>query len=168
LTHAAIMETMLKFEPITKYERGLIFRLLSQSFAEVLNDELQAKIKQFDNDAFENPDTVGACVFVSTLKGEVIGMASYDPRQGPQMGIIGWNCVLPEHRGKGIGRMQIEEILRRFKNSGFEKAFVRTGEHPFFSPAQKMYEQCGFHLSKRHETGDQPGCGTLDYEMELQ
>jgi GNAT superfamily N-acetyltransferase len=162
------METMLKFEPITKFERGLIFRLLSQSFAEVLNDELQAKIKQFDNDAFENPDTVGACVFVSTLKGEVIGMASYDPRQGPQMGIIGWNCVLPEHRGKGIGRMQIEEILRRFKNSGFKKAFVRTGEHPFFSPAQKMYEHCSFCLSKRHQTGDQPGYGTLDYEMELQ
>ena len=37
---------MLKFEPITKYEKGVVFSLLSRSFAEVLNDSLEEKMKQ--------------------------------------------------------------------------------------------------------------------------
>lgn len=160
--------TVLKFEPIIKFEQGLIFRLLSQSFAEILNEELEEKIKQFDKETFENPDTVGACVFVSTLNGEVVGMASWDPRQGPKIGIIGWNCVLPKRRRQGVGIAQIEEILKRFCSSGFEKAFVRTGEHPFFEDAQRMYQQCGFSISRRHQTGDQLGYGTIDYEIKLQ
>jgi GNAT superfamily N-acetyltransferase len=159
---------MLKFEPIIKFERGLVFRLLSQSFAEFLNDELEEKIKQFDKESFGNPDTVGKCVFVSTLNGEAVGMASWDPRQGPKVGIIGWNCVLPKHRGQGIGITQIEEILKRFRSSGFEKAFVKTGEHSFFEAARRMYRRCGFSISKRHQAGDQPGYGTIDYEIKLQ
>ena len=63
--------------------------------------------------------------------------------------------------------MQVKEILRRLKLSDFKKAFVRTGEHPFFTNAQKMYAACGFKEIKRHPTGDQPGYGTIDYELKL-
>ncbi|MHC4124608.1 MAG: GNAT family N-acetyltransferase, partial [Planctomycetota bacterium] len=95
---------MLKFEPITKYDKGFVFSLLSQSFAELWNDELEEKIKQFDREVFENPDTVGACTFISTLNGEAMGMASWDPRQGPEVGIIGYNCILPEYQSRGFGK----------------------------------------------------------------
>jgi GNAT superfamily N-acetyltransferase len=74
---------------------------------------------------------------------------------------------LPEFRAKGFGTLQIKEILRRFKDAGYERAFVRTGEHPFFIPAQKMYLACGFKECERHPTGDQPNFGTIDYEMYL-
>jgi GNAT superfamily N-acetyltransferase len=158
---------MLKFEPITKHQRGLIAELLSHGFAGVMDNALQDKIKEFDKEVFEKPDTVGACVFISTLNGKSVGMASWDPRQWPKVGIIGWNCVLPEHRGNGIGKAQIEEILKRLRILGFEKVFVRTGEHPFFTSAQKMYAACGFKEIKRHPTGDQPGYGTIDYDIEL-
>ncbi len=30
-----------------------------------------------------------------------------------------------------------------------------------------MYAACGFKESKRHPTSDQPGYGTIDYEIEL-
>ena len=40
--------------------------------------------------------------------------------------------------------MQIEEVLRRFRVWGFRKAIVTTGDDPFFQPAQRMYEACGF------------------------
>ena len=63
--------------------------------------------------------------------------------------------------------MQIKEILGRLKRDGFKKAFVRTGEHPFFTRAQNMYASCGFKEIKRHPTGDQPGYGTIDYEIGL-
>lgn len=72
------------------------------------------------------------CVFISILNDEPIGMASWDPRQVPEVGIIGYNCILPEYQGKGFGKTQIQEILKRLKNQGFEKALVTTGEHPFF------------------------------------
>jgi len=158
---------MIEFSRITEYEPGIIFSLLSQSFAELWNDELEEKIRQFDKEVFENPDTVGACTFISTLNGKPVGMASWDPRQGPELGIIGWICVLPEFQGKGFGKIQIKEILRRLKRDGFKKAFVRTGEHPFFSNAQKMYAACGFKESKRYPTGNQQGYGTIDYEIKL-
>ena len=158
---------MLTFEDISDYKPGIIFSLLSQSFAELWNDELEEKIKQFDKEVFESPDTVGACTFISTLNGKAVGMASWDPRQGPELGEIGFNCILPEYQGKGFGKAQIKEIFRRLKEAGFEKAFVRTGEHPFFAKAQKMYVACGFRESKRYPIGDQPGYGTIDYEIEL-
>jgi GNAT superfamily N-acetyltransferase len=159
--------TMLKFEPIRKFKHGLIFRLLSQSFAELINDELEEKIKQFDKEIFENPDTVGACVFVSTLNGQAIGMASWDPRQGPEIGIIGYNCILPEFGGRGFGKAQINEVLRRFKAMRFKKAIVTTGDHPFFLKATKIYLACGFKETRRHSKSSDQRYGSIDYEIEM-
>jgi len=158
---------VLVFSEITEYEPVIIFSLLSQSFAELWNDELEEKIKRFDKEVFENPDTVGACIFISTLNGKPVGMASWDPKQGPELGIIGYNCILPEYQSRGFGKAQIKEILKRLKEQGFKKVIVTTGEHPFFEPADKMYLACGFKEIKRHPTGDQPGYGTIDYELEL-
>lgn len=158
---------MLTFEPIIKYEKGIIFTLLSQSFSEVSDEKLEEIMRQYDNEVFENPDTVGACVFVSMFNDSITGMASWDPRQGPEHGIIGWDCILPEYQGKGFGKAQMFEVLRRLKQEGFQKAFVRTGEHPFFIRAQKMYLACGFQEIKRYSTGDQPGYGTIEYQIIL-
>ena len=43
---------MLKFTQITEYEPGTVLSLLSQSFEELWNDELEEKIKQFDREIF--------------------------------------------------------------------------------------------------------------------
>ncbi|MHC4636776.1 MAG: GNAT family N-acetyltransferase [Planctomycetota bacterium] len=158
---------MLKFEPIPKYEKGVVFSLLSQSFVELWNDELEEKIKQFDREVFENPDTVGACAFISTLNGNPIGMASWDPRQGPEFGIIGYNCILPEYQGRGFGKTQIKEILKRLQYQRFKKVIVTTGEHPFFDPADKMYLACGFIEIRRYNEGRDTRYGSIDYEIKL-
>jgi GNAT superfamily N-acetyltransferase len=158
---------MVEFTGIAGYERGIVYSLLCRSFAELLNDEFEEKIRSFDKELFENPGTIGACTFISTLGGEAVGMASWDPRQGPEVGIIGYNCILPEYQGRGFGTAQIKEILRRLETDGFKKVIVRTSEHPFFESAQKMYLACGFREIKRYETGDQSGYGTIEYEIEL-
>ncbi|MHC5061465.1 MAG: GNAT family N-acetyltransferase [Planctomycetota bacterium] len=141
--------------------------MLYQSFEELWNDELAEKIKQFDREVFENPDTVGACVIISTLNGKPVGMASWDPRQGPKLGIIGYNCILPEYRGRGFGKTQFEEILKRLKEQGFKKVIVTTGEHPFFEAADKMYLACGFKETGRYNEGRDPRYGSIDYEIAL-
>ncbi len=157
----------LKFESVTNYERGFIFSLLQQSFAELWNNEMEEKIKQYDKEIFDTPNTVGACVFVSTLNGNAVGMASWDPRRGPELGIIGYNCILPEYQGRGFGEIQIKEVLRRLKEREFKKVSVTTGEYPFFVPAVKMYLACGFKEIRRYNKGRDPRYGSIDYEIEL-
>ncbi len=158
---------MLKFSGIAEYKPGVIFSLLSQSFAELWNDELEEKIRQCDKEIFENPDTIGACTFISVLNGKPIGMASWNSRQGPELGIIGYNCILPEYQGKGFGKAQIKEVFKRLKEQRFKKIIVTTGEHPFFESADKMYLACGFKEIRRYNQGRDPRYGTIDYELKL-
>lgn len=158
---------MFKFRPISEFKPGTIFSLLSASFGELWNEELEAKINNFDREVFKNPQTIGACTFITTLGNEPAGMGSYDPRQGPELGILGYNCVIPEFQGKGLGKQQVREILDRFKAMEFKTARVTTGEHPFFVPAQKMYLACGFRKIKRYNTSGDLRFGSIEYEIDL-
>jgi len=167
------MGGMIRFTPITEHERGTILALLCKSYEELVNAEGECwerekeKWEEFDRAAFESSEAVGACVFVTCLGSEAIGFGSWDPRGGPELALVGHNCVLPEFRGRGHGKRQIEEILRRLKAKGFKKASATTGEHPFFEPARRMYEGCGFRQVGRSAGGPDPRYGTIQYEMEL-
>ncbi len=155
------------FTQSSKYESGIIYRLLSTCYADILDRKLTEQLKQFDRDVFENTDTVGACTFVTTLGPDMVGMASYDPRQAPERGIIGHNCILPEHRRKGYGKQQILEIIKRLRSRAVIRAVVSTSEHPFFEPARKMYLSCGFMELERKMKHPQDFYRTICYEMEL-
>nr|AQS28971.1 hypothetical protein [uncultured archaeon] len=94
-------------------------------------------------------------------------MGSYDPRQGPEFGIIGDNCILPKFRGNGYGKKQIEEILKRFRERKFRNARVSTSEHPFFISAQKMYPSIGFNETRRFKKKPDSKYRDIEYEMKL-
>lgn len=155
----------LTFKPLSEHKPGTIFTLLRESYKGL------AKIKskyitewekdwiEYDNDIFQYPDTIGSCGFVSYLGIEIVGFASYDPRKYPT-GVIGHNCILPQFRGNGYGKQQINEILERFRKMNFKKAIVSTNEHKFFYPAQRMYLTCGFREVRRFL-----GEGDRDYVM---
>ena len=147
--------------------------MLKQSYADLVESDLEhwgpevPKWEQFDRDVFEHPGTVGSCVFLSWSGDQLVGFGSYDPRQKPECGIVGHNCVLPEFRGKGIGKQQIQEIIQRFRACRIRKAKVSTNDHPFFKPAQRMYTACGFlETGRRHWDGDPSQC-IIEYEMKL-
>jgi len=165
------MKSKLQFKPITEFEPGIIFEILSKSYEELtkLGPEfykLRKKWKNDDKSAFENLDTIGKCYFITCLNNIAIGMSSYDPRQDP-IGIVGDNCILPEFRGHGYGKLQLEEILRRFKERGFTRAKVSTGEHPFFRSAQHNYLSVGFHETRRFKKKPESKFMDIEYEMEL-
>ena len=161
------MNTLI-FTLITDHPPGTIFSLLSRSYAPIFNDELEQNLRKADRQTFENPDTIGSCTFITCLDSQPIGMASYDPRQGPDLAIIGHNCILPEFQGQGFGRQQILEILRRLKARGFRKAVVTTSDHPFFTPARKMYEACRFRQTRRFRPSPDSESHTIEYQIELQ
>ena len=84
----------LRFTSPRKHPAGTVFRLLKLAWEPLWNPKLENNIRQFDSEVTEHPDTVGACTFVTCLDFEPAGMVSYDPRQEPERGIIGWNCVV--------------------------------------------------------------------------
>jgi len=165
---------VIAFVPFARYGQGLIADLLRESYGALLRElpperveELRWDWEEYDAEVYREPGTVGACGFFTVLKGQVIGFGSWDPRDWPEVGEVGHNCILPGYQGRGYGRRQIEEILRQFRNRGFQRARVRTDEHPFFGPARRIYGACGF-----REIGRQPGtlvegCDSVVYERQL-
>jgi GNAT superfamily N-acetyltransferase len=157
---------MLQFVPLSKYKSGLLFQLLLKCYKEFsYKDKYLNDWKQFDKEAFSNPK-IGQCVFITNLDDKPIGFVSYDPRNFPEYAIIGHNCILPMYQGKGYGKMQIEELLGRFKKLHFIRVQVTTGEHSFFSSAQQMYLNCGFKEIKRF-IGDKQDIPKIQYEKDL-
>lgn len=101
---------------------------------------------------------------MTCIDGRIAGFASWDPRQTPEYGIVGHNCILPEFRGKGLGKAQVLEILRRFQGFGIRKAKATTCDHPFFVPAQRTYVACGFRELRRVPWPRDPGYRVIEYE----
>ena len=140
----------LRFTPIFEQEPGILASLLSRSYVDLVNRDPfhwkpeEDKWMMFDGDAFSFPETVGACAFLSWQGRNLVGFASFDPRQAPRFGIIGHNCILPEFRGQGFGKLQINAVLDRFMLLGILTAKVTTLDNPFFVPALRMYRSCGF------------------------
>lgn len=139
----------LQFNSIGSYKKGDLCTILCQSYEQLLEQDIRNKEKylenwkQFDDDSF-NLSEVGKCVFVTCLNNKPIGLFSYDPRQFPEIGIIGHNCILPEYRKHGYGKEQIKYLLKIFRDHQCNVARVETGSIDFFFPAQKMYQSLGF------------------------
>lgn len=163
----------LKFTLPHDQQQGLIASMLKRSYADLVEADPEhwepeaLKSEQFDREVFEQPDTIGACVFLSWSEDQLIGFASYDPRQRPEFGIVGHNCVLPEFRGRGLGKQQIREIVRRFRAMETRLARASTGESSFFSPTQRMYTACGFQETGRRPWEGDPSQNVIEYEMRL-
>jgi len=151
-------------------EPGTIASMLKQSYADLIKsnpalwEPEQVNWERYDHDVFEQSQSVGACIFLTWLDGQVVGFGSWDPRQRPRFGIIGHNCILPEYRGRGLGKRQIDEILGRLRAMAIETAKASTNDNPFFVPAQRMYESCGFREVRRIPWERDPRQRIIEYE----
>lgn len=164
----------IEFAPFAGCRPGLIYDLLSESYAPLLEQLPETKVsellqdwREYDAAVFGEPDTVGASGFVTRLEEKIIGFGSWNPTNWPAVGIIGHNCITPRHASRGYGRRQIVEILRRFTEAGFQAASVRTDEHPFFAPARRMYLSCGFEEVARYPGELLDEYAMIEYERHL-
>jgi GNAT superfamily N-acetyltransferase len=140
----------MQFESPFQFERGTLFDLLRESYAGLLEAKpawaatYEAHWREFDDQVFSHPDTIGRCMWVSCLDENPIGFVSWDPRRLPEEGHIGQNCIVPRHRRRGYGGAQIRATVAILKDAGARHIIVETDAHPFFAPARKMYAACGF------------------------
>jgi ribosomal protein S18 acetylase RimI-like enzyme len=78
--------------------------------------------------------------------GKLIGMAGFFCRQGEKIrhrGEIWGVYVAKEHRGKGLGRTLLEELIRQLRsNPGLEQ--VALGVSVGNISAKRLYESLGF------------------------
>jgi GNAT superfamily N-acetyltransferase len=162
------------FTPLSKSSGGQIAAMLAESYAALLRElrereaaELRSGWLEFDAAVQREPERIGACGFVTQVEGNAVGFASWDPRGWPEVGRVGHNCIRPGHQGNGYGSRQIQEVLRRFRAGGFVRAQARTGEHPFFAPARRMYLSCGFRAVGGQPDASAFGFGTVLYEIVL-
>ena len=162
------MSGRLCFDSIREHSPGVIADLLRRSHAELLDADPEhwsgeaLDWVQYDRDAFVDPDTVGACIFITCLGREPIGLGSWEPR-GNGRGQVGHNCIVPEHRGHGYGTHQLREIVHRMQRQGLGDIRVTTCEHPFFLPARRMYQSCGFLETGRRDGRPDPDWRLVDY-----
>lgn len=163
---------ILFFKPIPEHDPGTILHLLRTAYAGMLHYDpdsvrrWEPGWKEYDAEIFKYPDTVGSAGLISYAGPDMVGFASWDPRQWPT-GIIGHNCVLPEFRRKGYGKQQILEIARRFRVGRFTKAIVSTSDHPFFMPARRMYASCGFREVRRFAGEEGAPIQMIEFELKL-
>ncbi len=97
---------------------------------------------------------------------DLVGFISFDLRNFPEYGIVGQNCVLSKHKGKGYGKAQLTYLLDYFKSKNCKKVLVSTGDNTFFLPAQKMYLREGFAEIKK-EINEKFGYGEIFLEKIL-
>ena len=163
----------IEFTTLQGQKPGAILSLLDQAYAQALKEDPalwvpeRSKWVEYDREVFENPDTVGAALFLTRMDGKLAGFGSWDPRGRPLLARVGFNCILPEFRGRGLGQAQLREILRRLREMGVQTVQVRTLDVPFFGPARRMYEACGFHEIGRTPWPRSNTHNLVDYEIQL-
>lgn len=134
----------IRFRKVSDFPRGTIYSLLSQaySFDEKYEKACREKWRRDDDFFFDNPQIADRYAFITALDDEAIGFAAYDPRNMPESAIIGDNCIIPEHKGKGYGTLQLKELIRRITRNDVKRIYVSTNSD--LIPAQRMYERAGF------------------------
>lgn len=163
---------MIEFLHPSSIERGVIARLLQESYAAVKEDptidwEKIAKVFDDFDDEVHDHEYVANCTFVTVENGVPVGLGSFDPTKRPEYGDIGHNCVIPSAQGKGIGKTQIQRILDEFRTRGIRTARVSTGADEVAAPARKMYEACGFKETRRFKSDTYPFQEMVEYELSL-
>ena len=148
-------KTDIEFKKFTDYDRGIMYEILKDaySFDERCALHWEENWKQSDDFFFDNPDIAEKYGFVTCYKGEPIGFICWDPRNRPAYVEIGHNGIRTKYKGKGFGKIQLSEALRRIKEyEGLQEIRVWTNSNLI---APKNYESVGFALYDTKEKRDE-------------
>ncbi len=160
---------MIEFKKISDFPKGTLYQQLENAYSFNAKCKINwAKMwQEYDDFFYANLDSIADKYgFITVVDGQAIGHISWDPRNIPHTVSIGHNCIISDFKGKGYGKIQLQEAIRRIKKYNVEKIIVTTNEITL--PAQKNYESVGFVKVKQRKNTDTPFAGDyIDYEMVL-
>ncbi len=160
---------MIEFKKISDFPKGTLYKQLADAYS--FNDNCKkfwnSMWQEYDDFFYSHLTSVADCYgFITVVDGIAVGHISWDPRNRPNYVSIGHNCILSRFKGKGYGKLQLQEALNRIKNYEVKKICVTTNE--ITVAAQKNYESVGFIKVGERENTDTPFAGCyIDYEMIL-
>ncbi|MDW8352577.1 MAG: GNAT family N-acetyltransferase [Anaerolineae bacterium] len=77
--------------------------------------------------------------------GRTVGFACYGPESlTDRTWDLFWICVLPEARGRGVGRTLLTEAETQSRRAGGRLMVIYTSSAPKYAPARRLYESAGF------------------------
>lgn len=79
---------------------------------------------------------------------------------------IGWFCVNPLARKRGIGSQLLRFVIEKARMEGRKTLKVYTSDHPTEINSHRLYEKHGFQLFKKRPVGN-TGYMFLYYQLEL-
>ena len=160
------MDSKLSFGKITSFERGILARLLrdAYSFDQRWDKLYGSSFDEFDDYFYDNPTIANRCGFITLYDSEPIGHISWDPRGLPDFVRIGHNCIAAAYKGRGFGKLQLQEAIRRITASDAPMKIVVTTSGSLIA-ARHNYESVGFKLMAIRENREDYFTGDYyDYE----
>ncbi len=109
-------------------------------FEAVQGDWKETKASEVRNAASNRPEMV----WVTELKGEIVGFTTFKIDEEKKIGEICNNAVDQNFQGRGIGKKQHLKVLELLKEKGMKFAKVSTGLDEAHKPARISYEKIGF------------------------
>ena len=159
---------MLTFERISQFPRGTLAHQLADaySFRSDCRTYWAQDWQEYDDFFFDHPRIADNCGFITVLDGTPVGHITWDPSSAPDLVILGHNCICTEYKGRGLGKAQLQEAIRRIRKAGVRRITVTT--NALFLPAQRNYESVGFILQDERANTETPFAGSyIDYELFL-
>lgn len=160
---------MIEFKKISDFPKGTLYNQLvdAYSFHKDCKVNWGHNWKEYDDFFYSNLESIAdKCGFVTVVDGIAVGHITWDPRNRPNDISIGHNCILSDFKGKGYGKLQLQEAIRRIKEYKVKKIIVTTNEITL--SAQKNYVSVGFVKVAERRNFETPFAGNyIDYEMIL-
>jgi ribosomal protein S18 acetylase RimI-like enzyme len=127
--------------------RGLTseyLRWVALKFKEEFNVDIKASISEHvDKDLMELKRYFPpyGCLLLGKYENQIVGIVRLRKNRD-KIGEVKNLYVRPEFRGKGIGKMLLENLINEAKLIGYLKIRLDTG--PFMKEAQELYKLVGF------------------------
>ena len=139
----------IEFKKITDFPQGTLCSLLRDgySFEPRFERDWLSQWKEFDDFFYDNPHIAEVSGFMTVYSGVPIGFVTWNPTNIPVSAEIGHNCIATKHKGKGYGKRQMQEAIKRITSQGAEKIIVTTNES--LVPAQHTYKSAGFRFLRK-------------------
>lgn len=85
----------------------------------------------------------GIDFFVLRDSGHAVGMGAFKRIDATHAEVKSMH-ILAEHRGKGLARMMLDQLIKEARLMGYTRLSLETGAEPIFAPARTLYERAGF------------------------